>query len=159
QLIGAEERARRTMAVSLHEGIERQLSELKLTVDAISSQSPAGFRVLLDRLRETLGGVQVRTRRLIADVSPPGLYDIGLGAALQWLAVYMRNNDGLQVGLKVAVDEKTLLLDARVLAFHLIRELLRNVARHARVDSAEVKVAQSPRDLTIEVHDDGAGFD
>ncbi len=159
QLIGAEERARRNLAVGLHEGIERQLAELHLTIDAIALEAPAGLRRLLDGMRTTLGGVQERTRKLIADVSPPGLYEIGLAAALQWLAVFMRGREGLQIDLHIDVDERALTLETRVLAFELIRELLRNVAQHARVNAARVLATGSDRDLVIEVSDLGVGFD
>jgi signal transduction histidine kinase len=158
-LVGAEERTRRTMAVSMHDGVERQLAEMNATLDAISSRSPAGLRQLLDGLRSTLRRVQEHTRRLIGDVSPPGLYDIGLSAALQWLAIYMRTRDALDVTLTIRMDEHVLSLDKRVLIFQVIRELLRNVARHARVDSAQLSVADSPEELTVEVIDNGVGFD
>ncbi len=159
QLIGAEERARRNMAVGLHEGVERQLAELRLTVDSVASEAPAGLRHLLDGMRATLSGVQDRTRKLIADASPPGLYEIGLGAALQWLAVFMRSRDELQVDLHVDVDDRVLTIETRVLAFELIRELLRNVAKHARVNAAKVIAAMSDGELRIEVSDHGVGFD
>ena len=107
----------------------------------------------------TLGEVQEHTRQLIEDVSPPGLYDIGLGAALQWLAIYMRGRNSLHVALTVRLNEQTLMLNTRVMIFQMIRELLRNVAAHAQVDSAQVHVTQSTEELTIEVIDDGIGFD
>jgi signal transduction histidine kinase len=50
-------------------------------------------------------------------------------------------------------------LEKRVLIFQVIRELLRNVAKHARVDSAQLNVTQSDEELTVEVIDNGAGFD
>lgn len=159
QLVGAEERTRRTIAVNMQEGVERQLAEMHATVDAIASRSPAGLRQLLDGLRATLGEVQEHARRLIEDVSPPGLYDIGLGAALQWLAIYMRGRDGLHVALTVKLNEHILTLNTRVLIFQVIRELLGNVAAHARVDSAQVNISHSADELTIEVIDKGIGFD
>jgi signal transduction histidine kinase len=159
KLIGSEERVRRTIAVNMQEGVEQQLAELNTTVDAIASRSPTGLRQLLDSLRATLGQVQEHARRLIEDVSPPGLYDIGLGAALQWLAIYMRGRDALHVALTIRLNEQMLALETRVLIFQVIRELLRNVAAHARVDSAEVNVTQHVNELTIEVIDHGRGFD
>jgi signal transduction histidine kinase len=159
QLVGTEERVRRTIAVNMQEGVERRLAELNTTVDAVASRSPAGLRQLLDGLGTTLGQVQEHTRRLIEDVSPPGLYDIGLGAALQWLAIYMRGRNALHVALTIRLNEQILPLDTRVLIFQVIRELLRNVAAHARVESAQVNVTQSANELKIEVIDRGTGFD
>jgi anti-sigma regulatory factor (Ser/Thr protein kinase) len=45
---------------------------------------------------------------MISDLSPPGLYDLGLGPALQWLAVYVRGHDPLQVDLSVEVSEEAI---------------------------------------------------
>lgn len=159
ELIGAEERARRKLALELHEGIETQLAQLSLTIDAAAGEAPAGLRHLFVGMQATLGAAQERARKLIADASPPGLYEIGLGAALKWLAVYVRGRDSLEVDLQIEADERTLSLETRVLAFELIRELLRNVAKHARVGAAKVVVNAGRGELSIEVSDQGAGFD
>ncbi|MEO7205570.1 MAG: hypothetical protein ABI356_02815 [Steroidobacteraceae bacterium] len=71
--------------------------------------------------------VQAIAQRVIADLSPPGLYELGLEPALKWLSVYMRSKDNLQVDLKV--------IDLRVLVFKVIRELLRNVVKHSGVQA------------------------
>ena len=55
--------------------------------------------------------VQSITQRVIADLSPPGLYDLGLEPALKWLSVYMRGKDNLEVDLKVAPDAAAYDLD------------------------------------------------
>ncbi len=159
QLVGAEERALRAAAVNLHDGTEKLLTGMKATLEAVASQAPAGLRRLLDDLRNTLSKAHHHTQQLIADLSPPGLYDLGLGAALQWLSVYMRGRSNLQVLLNINVTEGALDLELRILAFQIIRELLHNVAKHAKVDSAHVNVSQRGAELLVEVIDRGAGFD
>jgi signal transduction histidine kinase len=119
QLVGAEERALRAAAVNLHDGTEKLLTGMKATLEAVASQAPAGLRRLLDDLRNTLSKAHHHTQQLIADLSPPGLYDLGLGAALQWLSVYMRGRSNLQVLLNINVTEGTLDLELRILAFQL----------------------------------------
>jgi signal transduction histidine kinase len=117
---------------------------------------------LLDELRNSLSKAHHHTQQLIADLSPPGLYDLGLGAALQWLSVYMRGRSNLQVILNINISESAPDLELRILAFQIIRELLRNVAKHAKhakVDSAQVSVNQCGAELLVEVIDNGAGFD
>jgi signal transduction histidine kinase len=103
--------------------------------------------------------VQSITQRVIADLSPPGLYELGLEPALQWLSVYMRGKDNLQVDLRVDVDAAAYNLELRVLVFKLIRELLRNVVKHSGVHSAAVTVTQTPTELRVVVEDRGAGFE
>jgi len=96
---------------------------------------------------------------VIADLSPPGLYELGLEPALKWLAVYMRGKDNLQVELNVTAEDATIDIDLRVLVFKVIRELLRNVVKHSGVQSASVTVTRSPDELRAIVEDRGSGFE
>jgi signal transduction histidine kinase len=159
QLAGAEERARRSTAVDLHDGIGQQLVGLALMLDAAAARAPPETRLLLSEATHTLREVHASTQRVIADLSPPGLYELGLEPALQWLAVYMRGRDNLQVLLNVNVDDRAFDLELRILIFKLIRELLRNVVKHSHVNTATVNVSMTPRDLRLEVIDDGVGFE
>jgi signal transduction histidine kinase len=159
QLVGAEERARRATAVDLHDGIGQQLIGLAMTLDAAAARAMPEVRLLLGEAIHTVREVQSITQRVIADLSPPGLYELGLEPALKWLSVYMRGKDNLQVDLRVDVDAAAYNLELRVLVFKLIRELLRNVVKHSGVHSAAVTVTQTPTELRVVVEDRGAGFE
>ncbi len=102
--------------------------------------------------------VQQRTRDMISDLSPPGLYDLGLLPALQWLVVYLRGHDQLQVELDGTVEENLVSTDLRVLVFKLVREMLRNVVKHAAVSAAVVRISGDHSRLLVEVRDAGRGF-
>jgi signal transduction histidine kinase len=159
QLVGAEERARRATAVDLHDGIGQQLVGLTLMLDAAASRSSPDVRLMLSDATHTAREVQSITQRVIADLSPPGLYELGLEPALKWLSVYMRGKDGLQVDLQVDPDAAAFDLELRILVFKLIRELLRNVVKHAGVQSAAVTVTQTSTELRVLVEDRGVGFE
>jgi signal transduction histidine kinase len=159
QLVGAEERARRATAVDLHDGIGQHLVGLAMTLDAAASRSLPEVRLLLSEATHTVREVQSITQRVIADLSPPGLYELGLEPALKWLSVYMRGKDNLQVELHVAADAAAYDLELRVLVFKLIRELLRNVVKHSGMRSAAVTVTQTPSELCVVVEDRGVGFE
>jgi signal transduction histidine kinase len=159
ELVGAEERARRATAVDLHDGIGQQLAGLSMTLDALVARSPPEIRLLLGEATNTVREVQAIAQRVIADLSPPGLYELGLEPALKWLSVYMRSKDNLQVGLRVVADEAAIEIDLRVLAFKVIRELLRNVVKHSGVQSATVTVTCDPDALRVVVEDRGVGFE
>ena len=159
QLVGAEERARRATAVDLHDGIGQQLVGLAMTLDAAAPRASPEVRLLLGEATHTVREVQAITQRVIADLSPPGLYELGLEPALKWLGVYMRRKDNLQVELHVAPDAAAHNLDLRVLVFKLIRELLRNVVKHSGVLSATVTVTETRNELRVAVEDHGVGFE
>ena len=159
ELVGAEERARRATAVDLHDGIGQQLIGLSMTLDALVARSPPEIRLLLSEATNTVREVQAIAQRVIADLSPPGLYELGLEPALKWLSVYMRSKDNLQVDLKVAAEDAAIGIDLRVLVFKVIRELLRNVVKHSGVQFASVSVTRSPDELRVVVEDRGSGFE
>jgi len=159
QLVGAEERARRATAVDLHDGIGQQLIGLSMTLDALVSRSPPEIRLLLSEATNTVREVQAIAQKVIADLSPPGLYELGLEPALKWLSVYMRSKDNLQVDLHVTPEDDTIDIDLRVLVFKVIRELLRNVVKHSGVQAATVTVTRHPDELRAVVEDRGSGFE
>src|SRR5882757_1502792 len=159
ELVGAEERARRATAVDLHDGIGQQLVGLTMTLDAMVARSPPEVRLLLGEASSTVREVQAIAQRVIADLSPPGLYELGLEPALKWLSVYMRGKDNLQVELHVAADESGIDIDLRVLVFKVIRELLRNVVRHSGVQAATVTITRNRDELRAVVEDRGVGFE
>jgi signal transduction histidine kinase len=159
QLVTAEEKARRATAVDLHDGIGQSMVGIAMTLDVARKQATPDVVLLVDEARARLREVQEHTRHMISDLSPPGLYDLGLEPALQWLAVYMRGRDRLRVELQMKVREDSIKLDMRVLVFKLVRELLRNVVKHAGVREAHVSVGGDAEQLRVEVSDQGRGFE
>jgi signal transduction histidine kinase len=158
QVLNAEERARRTTAKDLHDGIGQTLTGMAMSLEVARMQAPQ-VAPLLDDIRSNLRQVQDRTRNMIADLSPPGLYELGLAPALQWLAVHFRSQEKLRVQLDCSVEEDAIGMELRVLVFKLVRELLRNVVKHSGVDSARVQVRGDSARLSVEVEDTGRGFE
>ena len=158
-LTGAEEQARRATAVDLHDGIGQLLVGLSMKVEAAALQAAPGSRSLFDEMRKQILEILGRTRSLIADLSPPGLYELGLGPALEWLGAHVRAKDRLRVDLELEIEEERLDVDLRIFVFKIVRELLCNVAKHAGVGEARVRVRTRAERLTVEVQDDGVGFE
>jgi signal transduction histidine kinase len=159
ELVGAEERARRATAVDLHDGIGQQLVGLAMTLEALTARAPPEIRLMLREATTNVREVQAIAQRVIADLSPPGLYELGLEPALKWLSVYMRSHDNLQVELRIAAEDAAIDIDLRVLVFKVIRELLRNVVKHSGVQSALVTVTREVQELRAVVEDHGVGFE
>jgi signal transduction histidine kinase len=159
QIVTAEEKARRATSVDLHDGIGQSLVSMAMILEVARQQSPPQVRMLIEEVRGRLNEVQEHTRRMISDLSPPGLYDLGLGPALQWLCVYLRTREDLRVMLECDVEEGAVKLDMRILVFKLVRELLRNVVKHAGVQTAQVQVLGNNIELIVRVSDQGKGFE
>lgn len=159
QIVTAEEKARRATAVDLHDGIGQSLVGMAMTLEVAGRSAAPDQKLMIDEVRMRLRDVQERTRHMISDLSPPGLYELGLVPALQWLVVYVRGHDRLHVELDARVREESVRLESRVLVFKLVRELLRNVVKHAGVNAARVVVHGDEERLRVEVSDKGRGFE
>jgi signal transduction histidine kinase len=156
----AEQRERKRIATDLHDHLAQMLVLAKLKV----GQARTTFSLdlpcaqLLGQAEEALSESLSYTRTLVADLSPSVLYENGLPAALKWLAEQMRRYD-LMVGLEVSAQGTIALPEEQaVLVFQSVRELLMNVAKHAKARRAEVLLECRDNILRVKVRDDGVGF-
>jgi CheY-like chemotaxis protein len=121
--------------------------------------------VEIESLRQTetlLEEAIAASRSLATELSPPVLHDAGLGTAFEWLARRMKQNHHLNVRLNLDGwrEPEPHSGQLRVIVFECVRELLFNVVKHAKVESAEL-IATAPHDglLEVRVIDKGKGFD
>lgn len=154
------EQARRRLAVDLHDGIGQLLALLNIKLAVLRQKTEAeAFDPSLEEMQSLIAEAREQSRELTWQLSPPVLFEVGLVAALQWLVKDMERRYGLRVtmeeeGERVQLDEET-----RISLFRAVSELLINVARHAKIDRAVVRVSNWVRDIMIVVEDQGVGFD
>jgi signal transduction histidine kinase len=154
----AEQRERRALASDLHDDAGQLLTlaslKLRAVVDTLGERAPREVWELEKLLTET----RRRVSSLSFELSPPLLHDVGLVAAAEWLAEQKKQNYGLTV--QVEKSEELLLDEAvRVTLFRALRELLVNVAKHAQVSEARVRIWHDAESAHVAVEDSGVGFD
>lgn len=156
----AEQRERNRLATDLHDHLAQILVLAKMKVS--QARQVPGFlpkrQVLLNEVDDALAQSLTYTRTLVANLAPPALRDFGLLAGLRWLGEQMRYQ-GLVVKQQTSFDHLKLPEHHAILLFQSIRELLINVAKHARCDEATVTLDLHVGTLRIEVRDKGVGFD
>jgi two-component system NarL family sensor kinase len=156
---------RRRIAGSLHDGIVQDVSASSLLVAGAADQlrereaSGSAHEVADDlaqaarALRHSAGSL----RSLLVEIYPPNLERAGLTCALADLAARLRPRE---IDVRISVpDGLDLPLETATLLFRTAQEALRNVAKHAGARNVEVTVREIPRQLVLEVTDDGRGFD
>ena len=155
-----EHRERQRLATELHDHLQQLLvlGKLKLGQGKRLADTVPRCAELMEQVDEVLSDALKYTHTLVAELSPPALRDQGFGAALQWLAEQMEQHH-LRVVLDVQTENINLAHDHAVLLFQSIRELLINSAKHAGTGQAEVRVTRKGEVLSIEVQDNGKGFD
>ena len=154
-----EQRERKRLAAELHDHLAQLLvlGKLKLGQCRRSNESQEKRDELIAETDEVLSDALTYTRTLVADLSPPVLYEFGLAAAFKWLAEKMQRH-GLTVMVHSETEIPKLPDDQTVLLFQSVRELLMNVAKHAKSDTATVRLECRSGELRIEVQDRGVGF-
>jgi signal transduction histidine kinase/ActR/RegA family two-component response regulator len=161
QLSEAEERERQRLAEILHDDLQQSLAATKLHLGIIaqSVQHDPGAEALMGKLHACIDDAIAKSRSLSHELSPLTLRHRGLLEALVLLADQMKKNHRLTV--EVSTDDAAEPKEASVgiFLFRAAQELLFNVVKHARTQSAHLKIAREGKNITLTVSDRGKGFD
>ncbi|MDO9391394.1 MAG: histidine kinase [bacterium] len=159
KLSTAEERERREIATDLHDHIGQGLAMIKLKLQTLQGQNAnSGLGREIEEIKELSQQAIKYIRGLIFELSPLVVYELGFGAALQWLADHYWQKYKMRVVIRTAGRSRALGEDLRILLFKSVQELLINSVKHGRATRAEVAVRWLPRRLEIRVRDHGTGF-
>lgn len=164
RLVAAREEERRRLRRELHDGLGPTLTGLALTADAAANQlehDAATTRALLGSIRVETRAALDDVRRVVEDLRPPALDELGLPGALRRRAEQLRlraNGTALQVRIDVAEPLPALPAAVEVAAYRIATEALTNVARHSGATTSVLQLRCDDR-LHVEVTDDGGGVD
>jgi two-component system, NarL family, sensor histidine kinase UhpB len=156
----AEERERREIAVALHDNIIQELAFIKLRVAQFRGDAIfCGFERNLEEILTLIEGAIQSTRRLTFTVSPPILYELGLAAALEWLAEQYEKRHHLRIELQLKPLSQKLPEALAVTLYKCVQELMTNAVKYA--ESPHIRLTMQPQrdQLSIVVSDNGVGFD
>ncbi len=160
QLLLTEERERRRIATELHDRIGQTLAIIKMKLGMLVQSQPFGCRSSeIETVQELFDQVIQDARTLTFEISPPVLYELGLEAAVRWLAGKLGEQHGMRMLVHDDGQPKPVADDVRVLVFQAVRELLFNAVKHSEAEQVDVYVQREEDNLRVEVHDDGIGFD
>ncbi len=158
------EAERGRIAQNLHDGAGQSLNVVRMKLAALAKAMEAApaqgaQAAQLAEVQNIVDQVNQEVRSLEFELSPPVLRQLGLVPALGWLAEEMQRSYGLSVSVSDDDEDKPLDQALRASTFRAVRELLINVAKHAKVNTAHVDSQRSGRSVLITVSDMGAGFD
>jgi signal transduction histidine kinase len=156
----SEERERRRLAQALHDRIGQVLALVSIRLGALLERTPDPERVQeIREVRRLVAEATADTRSLTFDLSPPVLYELGLEAALEWLADRLGAEHGLLIACQLETGRAPVPDALRVVLFQCARELLTNVGKHARAQRVTVTLRRPRGRVQLGVEDDGVGFD
>ena len=168
RLTAAEQNERRRIATVIHDELQQMLHgvELKLASVARKLHEPtaprSGRGELAAEVEEARAWIRsgVRTaRELSVELSPFVLQQEDMRHVLAWLANHVEEMHGLEVRVDASGSFPVPDEELRILLYQVVRELLFNVVKHADVERATIVVRDERGWLSIEVRDEGKGFD
>ena len=153
-----EEQERRTIATDLHDQIGQTMSVIKMRCFSLRENlsSPEQLKYL-DEIFELVQQTIQDIRSLTFELSPPVLYELGLVAAIEWLAEEFQKKHGLRCLVESDSLPKPLNDDMKVVLFRSVRELLVNIVKHAQAKTARIALRVMKNTIRVRVTDDGRG--
>jgi signal transduction histidine kinase len=159
RLVAAREEERRRIRRDLHDGLGPTLASHSYRLDAaldLIDQNPEAAKKLVADLKTQTQTTLADIRRLVYELRPPALDELGLVAALQAQLVG-------QNSLRVSIESlpgglPPLSAAVEVAAYRIALEAVNNAARHAQARHCAVRLAAKESALTVEITDDGIGI-
>jgi signal transduction histidine kinase len=159
ELILAEQAERLRIAAVLHDDLQPVFVAARMSIARAGKGIPPEQTADLTSASRMIDGALEITRTLTAELSPLVLQqEEDIVETIRWLAERAEANHGLHVDIDAPMP-RSLPLDMRSLTYHIARELLLNVAKHAGTDRARITLRNHTSHLVVLVEDDGAGYD
>ena len=160
RLMEVQETERRNIALELHDEIGQVLTGLKLSLEMGARLPPEEVGESLAQARVLVNELMARVRKLSLDLRPAMLDDLGLLPALLWHLEHYTAQTQVRVNFwHSGVEKRRFGAEIETAAYRMVQEALTNIARHAQVQEATVRISTHQRTLLIEVEDRGKGFD
>jgi signal transduction histidine kinase len=159
KVIAAQEAERKRIARELHDETSQTLAALAMTLDATHELvADAEVRRRVDEAQALSVRALDGVHRLILDLRPSVLDDLGLQSAIEWYAERCLRARGIAVRCEFSGLEGRLPVELEAAVFRIAQEAMTNIARHAHAETVLVQCARHGGRLAVEIEDDGAGF-
>jgi signal transduction histidine kinase len=158
QTVREEEKQR--IAREVHDELGATLSVLKMDLESLEGQLPENLvaaRAKRTAMIQLVDSAVATTRKIVTDLRPSILDDLGLPAALRWQVGEYEKHTKLRLQLDMPDPDIALDRERGLALFRIFQETVTNVARHANAASVWITLAQNDRAYVLTVRDDGDG--
>jgi two-component system sensor histidine kinase DegS len=162
RIVEAQEAERSRLAQEVHDGPARALSNAIFQaeyIERVLDSDPPQARAELQQLRDVLRRELADVRTFISQLRPPIIDEVGLDGALRDAVASAAVMAGIPIDVELEGSSDGMPDAAKTVALRIVGEALENVRKHAAATSAAVRTSRDGPDWTLEVRDDGRGFD
>jgi two-component system NarL family sensor kinase len=162
-ILRMQEEERSKISREMHDGIGQALTALKMNMDILANEIEGDLSPQsIERFHE----VKVLAENSLEDVRelsrllrPRILDDLGLFPTLRWYVRRFGERTGIAVKLQLQDTEQRLDPEIETMLFRITQEALNNIAKHSQSPTASVTLELKPKEIELEIQDQGVGFD
>jgi len=157
----AREDERTRIAREIHDELGQLVTVLIMDLNWLSSKLGEHEMDMQERTRsmaQTVGLIQKTVRRIAAELRPGMLDDLGLAAAVEWLAKEFQNRSGIACSAHIEPSDIEMDRDRATALFRVAQEALTNIMRHAQADRVDIQLTLKDGTVRLKVADNGRGI-
>ncbi len=161
RIVAAQESERQRIARELHDETGQALTAIGMGLRGLENElknSRLQTKQNLHQLESLTDHSLDELQRLIADLRPSHLDDLGLSSALRWYAGTVQERTKIEVQVEIDGSEPEVASPVKTALFRIIQEALTNVVKHAHARHVLISVQYGDYELTANIADDGEGF-
>lgn len=161
KVVAAQEAERQRIARDLHDETGQSLTAIGMGLRGLSDENRKrrASSDTLSQLQALTSDALRELQRIISDLRPAHLDDLGLSATLRWYVNRLQEIAQLTIKVDITGEEHALDETVKIAIFRIIQEALNNIIKHARASSVRVSLDYKEKSAHILVRDNGIGFD
>lgn len=159
-IIKAEENERKRFAKDLHDGLGPLLSTVKMSLSALKqNNNDKAAQAILENTNMIINEAIISIKDISNNLSPHTLTNFGLVSALNNFINKINQTREININLTTNIIDERLKPDIEIILYRATCELINNTIKHANAKNVNINLLKHHKTLTLQYHDDGAGFD
>jgi signal transduction histidine kinase len=161
-LISAQEDERKRIARELHDETSQELGALMVELESAILAQAAGVvpnGQHLQSAKSIARRMMLEIRRLVSDLRPALLDDLGLVPAIAWYVEQRLEAVGIGVTMRTDPEEIRLPQSLEITLFRVAQEAISNIIKHSGASSVSISLTRSEKQVSLLIEDNGRGFD
>ncbi|MGO9688494.1 MAG: PAS domain S-box protein [Syntrophobacteraceae bacterium] len=161
ELLNSGENERKLIAQEIHDGLSSQLAAIKFCMEReLFAERDAGQSG--ESIKRSCAMIQnaiEQTRRILANLRPSILDDLGILPTITWLCrEFQEMNPSIDPVIKFEISEEDIPADIKTVIFRLLQEALNNIRKYSRAERVEVSLRMIGSSIVFLIKDNGQGF-